>query len=68
MKTIDTHKLPETLVAIKAYASQLGYEMEFRDCQDVVDSGYNGEPLKSAVRDWLNTWETCRDLGDDDDN
>ena len=65
---IDTNNVAKTVAEMQAYSSRLGYELSEDDCLDVINTGYHGEPLKSAVRDWLNAYETCKDLGGDDDN
>ena len=62
MQIIDTKNIKQTIDAIMAYSKELGYELTTDDCIDIIDSGYHSEPLKGAVEDWLNTWETCRNF------
>lgn len=65
--TIKTNDIAGTVKRIKEYGASLGYELETADCHDIIDTGYDGEPLEGAVHDWLNAWETCRDFGGDDE-
>lgn len=62
MQTIDIENIKRTIDAMKTYSKELGYELTTDDCVDIIDSGYQNEPIKLAVEDWLNTWETCRNF------
>lgn len=66
MRTIDIENIKQSIESMKLYSKQLGYELTTDDCVDIIDTGYQGEPLEGAVEDWLNTWETCRHFGRDD--
>lgn len=66
MRLIDTKNIRQTIDAMMAYSKELGYELTTDDCIDIIDSGYHLEPLRTAVHDWLNTWETCRNFEEDE--
>lgn len=68
MRKIDFNDIKGTVNSIREYSKSLGYELDNMECQNVIDTGYHGEPLEGAVEDWLNTWETCRHFGMEDDN
>lgn len=68
MQTIDKIDVIGTVQKIKEYSKKLGYELDNMECQNVIETGYQGEPLESAVEDWLNTWETCRHFGMEEDD
>ena len=50
---VDTMK-PED---IKAIGKQLGYELNDEDCQEIIDTSYEGELVSEAVDDFLNAYE-----------
>lgn len=67
MQTIDINNVGATIQSIKSYSKELGYEMDDGDCLDLIVTGFHGESIQSAVEDWLNAWETCRQFGREDD-
>lgn len=42
---------------IKAIGKQLGYELNDEDCQEIIDTSYEGELVSEAVDDFLNAYE-----------
>lgn len=42
---------------IKAIGKLLGYELNDEDCQEIIDTAYEGELVSEAVDDFLNAYE-----------
>ena len=46
-----------TYQEIKEYANILGFTFSDEDCQELLDSSYEGETLAQAVNDYLDAYE-----------
>jgi len=46
-----------TFISLKAYALVLGYEINDVDCQDIIETSFEGETVEDAVNDYLNAYE-----------
>jgi hypothetical protein len=43
--------------SIKDHAKKLGYEFDDEDCQEILDTTYEGETVAEAVEDFLSAFE-----------